>query len=116
MNSKALLSAIAALLFSFQIAVAQPLESQSNTGNDEIRQTIATQLSGMDVEGSSRFTEDIKICFKIKADGMVLLHEVVCSNPELKKEIKDELKDMKFETEESIEDQFYWITVKFKVV
>lgn len=115
MNSKALLSVIATLLFSFQFAVAQPLDAPSKTGKEEIRQTIVTQLSGMNVEGTSRFTEDIKICFKIQADGMILLHEVVCSNPQLKKEIKDELKDMKVETKESIEDQFYWITVKFKV-
>ncbi|MFT4677954.1 MAG: hypothetical protein ACI84C_001036 [Flavobacteriales bacterium] len=115
MNSKTLLSILAAFLFSFQFAAAQPLESPSKTGTEEIRQTIATQLSGMDVEGSSRFTEDIKICFKIQADGMVLLHEVVCNNPQLKQEIKKELKGMKIDTEELIEDQFYWITVKFKV-
>ncbi len=116
MNSKTLFSIIAAFVFSVQFTYAQPLESTPNMGKEEIRKTIVTHLSGMNVKGAARFTEDIKICFKIQSDGLVQLHEVVCSNPKLAKEIKEELKDMKVETSDSDEDQFYWITVKFKVV
>lgn len=116
MSPKSIFAALAMVVMTLQTGFAQPISTDSKTGLNEIRQHIVKQLSGMEVAHEARFHEEVKICFKLKEAGTIEVHEVQCENVQLKKEIMKELKDMKIETEAPLQDQFYWITVKYKVV
>lgn len=116
MSPKSIFAALAMVVMSLQVGFAQPINSETKKDLNAIRQHIVEQLTDMDLHNQARFQEEVRICFKLKESGTIELHEVQCENTALKQEIKKELKDMKVETEAPLKDQFYWITVKFKVV
>lgn len=114
MKSQIIFALCATLLAVNVQATSIPAADSSST--QSLRDQIVTLVEQIDMSTSNRIEEDVRICFRIDSNSEVVLHSVETSNPRLKSAIEDHLQHAAVRVETSKEDQFYWITIKYRVV
>lgn len=110
-----LIFTLAAALFAINIqATSVPVADTSSTQN--LRDQIVTLVENVEMNTANRLEEDVRICFRIAENSEVVLHCVETKNIELKKAIEKQLHHANVDVANTNEDQFYWITIKYRVV
>jgi hypothetical protein len=110
-----LIFALCATLLSFNVqATSIPAADSSSTPS--LRDQIVTLVEHVEMSTNNRIEEDVHICFRVDGNSQVALHSVETSNQQLKTAIEKHLEHAAVKVETSKEDQFYWITIKYRVV
>lgn len=109
-----LIFALVATLFTVNVQAASIPASDSST-TLSLRDQIVTLVENVEMNTANRLEEDVRICFRIDANSQVRLHRVETTNYELKKAIVSQLHHADVKVDSTEEDQFYWITIKYRV-
>ena len=115
MKSKIFITAFAALL-AFNMNTMAMVGDSSATATTSLREQIVSLVENLPMNKSVRINEEINLCFKVDVEGNVVLHEVVTQNKELATAIHRKFDRADLEVTAPLKEQFYWITINYKVV
>lgn len=95
---------------------ATSIPAADSSSTQSLRDQIVTLVENVDMNTSNRMEEDVRICFKVDRNSKVVLHCIETGNEQLKTAIANQLSHAEVNSANTSEDQFYWITIKYRVV
>lgn len=95
---------------------ATSLSTDDSSPESSLRDQIVTLVENVEMRTNQSIEEDVRICFRVDENSQVRLHHVNTDHIELKKAIVEQLHhaDVMLESDND-EEQFYWITVKYRI-
>jgi outer membrane biosynthesis protein TonB len=114
MKTKILLTALFAF-FAWQTQASSPTSPEANSSRS-VRDQIVTILENGHFLSQKSNAEEVVICFAVDTQGQVEVHRVITGNPALEAAVTKKLSKAQLNVSPTEKDQFYWITIKFRMV